>query len=153
MRIGDVIAVARIVVGELPIALVAKTIGLADRDRAAGIAVEPLVDDLCDRAKMLGKRQRVHVQRGEDEAAIGFDPRHLRDVVFRIAHVLGIAFRPRHAAQFAGVEEVPAMIRALERFRVALVPAAQRGAAMGAAVVQRADLAVRVAHDDQRPQA
>ena len=47
VRIGDVIAVARIVVGELPVALVAKAVGFADHDLAAGIAVEPLVDRSC----------------------------------------------------------------------------------------------------------
>ena len=56
-------------------------------------------------------------------------------------------------AQLAGVEEVPAVVRALERARVALVPAAQRGAAMGAAIVERADLAFLVAHDDEGAQA
>ena len=93
------------------------------------------------------------IERAEDEAAIRFHARHLRDVVFRIAHVVGIALRPRHAAQLAGVEEIPAVVRALERFGVALVPAAQRRAAMGAAVVQRADFSVAVAHDNERAQA
>ena len=87
------------------------------------------------------------------KAAIGFHARHLREIVFRIAHVLGIAVGPRHAAQPPGVEKIPAVIGALERLRVALVPAAQRGAAMGAAIVERADFAVAVAHDDQRTQA
>ena len=49
VRIGDVIAVAGIVVGELPVALVAEAVGLADHDLAAGIAVEPFVDD-CARS-------------------------------------------------------------------------------------------------------
>src|ERR1700730_10004973 len=39
MRIGDVIAVAGIVVSELPIAFVAEAIGFADHHLAAGIAV------------------------------------------------------------------------------------------------------------------
>ena len=47
MRIGDVIAVARIVVGELPVALVPEPVGLTDDDLAAGIAVEPFVDDFA----------------------------------------------------------------------------------------------------------
>ena len=115
MRIGDVIAVAGIVVGELPVALVPEAVGLAHHDLAAGIAVEPLVDDRGDRAEMLGERQRVQIERAEDEAAIGFDARHLREIVLRVAHVGGIAVRPRHAAQLPGVEKVPAVIGALER--------------------------------------
>ncbi len=102
---------------------------------------------------MLGQRQRVHVERAEDEAAIRFDARHLREIVFRVAQIGRVAFRPGYAAQSAVVEKIPAVIRALKRFAVALVPAAQGGAAMGAAIVQRADLAFGVAHDDQRPQA
>ena len=104
-------------------------------------------------AEMLGERQRVEIERAEDEAAIGVDPRHLGQIVFRIAHVGGVAFGPRHAAQLAGVEEVPAVIGALERFAVALLPAAQRRAAMGAAIVERADFSLAVAHDDERTQA
>ena len=38
MRIDDVIAVARIVVGEFPVAFEFDAVGLADRDLAAGIA-------------------------------------------------------------------------------------------------------------------
>ena len=102
---------------------------------------------------MLGERRQIHVERDKDEAAVGFHARHLRHVVLRLAEIAGIAVRPRHAAQLAGVEEVPAVIRALERARIALVPAAQRRAAMGAAVVERADRAVHIAHDDQRTQA
>ena len=153
VRIGDVVAVARVVVGELPVALVLDAVRLAHHHLAAGIAVEPLVDDRRDRAEVLDERQRVHVERAEDEAAIGFHARHLRDVVLRVAQVGRVAVRPRHAAQLAGVVEIPAVIRALEVPRVALLEAAQRGAAMGAAVVQRADLALAVAHDDQRAQA
>ena len=45
------------------------------------------------------------------------------------------------------------MIRAGEGTRRALVLAAQRRAAMGAAVEQRADRALRIAQQDDRPQA
>ena len=44
------------------------------------------------------------------------------------------------------------MVGALKRFAVALVEAAQRGAAMGAAVIERADFPLGVAYDDQRTQ-
>ena len=45
------------------------------------------------------------------------------------------------------------MIRALEVPRVALLEAAQRGAAMGAAIVERADFSGAVAQDNERAQA
>ena len=89
----------------------------------------------------------------EDEAAIAVDPRHLRDVELRVLEIAGIAVRPRHRAQLAGVEEAPAVIGAGEDARRALFLAAQRGAAMGAAVEQRADFAVGVAQQDDRAQA
>ena len=47
MREHDVIAVAGIVVGELPVAFVAEPVRLADDDLAAGLAVEPFVDRLA----------------------------------------------------------------------------------------------------------
>ncbi len=146
------IAVAGIVVGELPIAFEAEAVGLADHDPAPGIAIEPFVDHSRDRPEMLGERQRVEIERTEDETAIGLHARHLRQIVFRIAHVTGVAVRPGYAAQPAGIEEIPAVVRALERLAVALVEAAQRRAAMGAAVIERADFPLGVAHDDQRTQ-
>ena len=44
------------------------------------------------------------------------------------------------------------MIGALKRLAVALVEAAQRGAAMSATVIQRADFSLGVPHDNQRTQ-
>ena len=153
VREHDVIAVAGIVVGELPVALELEPVRLADRDLAAGLAVEPFVDRLGDGAEIVDERRRIGIERREDEAAIAVDARHLRDVELRVLEVAGIAVRPRHRAQLAGVEVAPAVIGAGEDARRALVLAAQRGAAMGAAVEQRADLAVRVAQQDDRAQA
>ena len=102
---------------------------------------------------MLDERQRIQIERAENKAAIRFDARHLGEIVFRIAQIGGVAFRPGHAAQPAVIEKIPAVIGALERFAVAFVPAAQSGAAMRAAIVQRADFALGVAHDDERTQA
>jgi len=48
VREYDVIAVAGVVVGELPVTLVAQPVGLADRDFSAGLTVEPLIDRLGD---------------------------------------------------------------------------------------------------------
>src|SRR6266566_8195836 len=100
---------------------------------------------------MRAERHRVHIERAEDEPAIGFDPRNLRQIVLGVAHDLfAIALRPGHPAQLPGVEEAPAVIGALERAAVALVPAAERRAPMRAAIVERADRALVVARDDQR---
>ena len=102
---------------------------------------------------MIVDRRRAEIERAEDEAAIGLHARHLREVELRVLKSRGIAVRPRHAAKLAGVAEIPAVIRALKRARIALVPAAKRGAAVGAAVEQRANGAFGVAHHDDRPQA
>ena len=51
MREHDMIAVAGIVVGELPVAVVFQPIGLADRDLAAGMAVEPFVERASSRRR------------------------------------------------------------------------------------------------------
>src|SRR5262249_61165377 len=102
------------------------------RTLARGMCADLWVNGLSGRPEPVAQRRRIEVERAEDEAAIGVDARHLRDVEFRILEVAGVAVGPRHAPQFSGVEEIPAVIRALERLRVALVPAAQRGAAVGA---------------------
>src|ERR1700691_2299864 len=152
MRIGDVITIAGIIIGELPIRLEAKAVRFADHDPAPGIAVEPFVDDRRDRSEMLGERQRVQIKRTEDKTAIRLNARHLRQIVFWIAHVLGVAVWARYTAQPAGIEEVPAVVVALERLAVALVKAAKRRAAMGAAIIKRADLSLSVADEDQGTQ-
>ncbi len=148
----DVVAVARIIVGELPVALVFQPVRLAHLDLAVGLAVEPLVDRLGDGAEIIEERWRIGVERAEDEAAIAVDPRHLRDVELRVLEVAGIAVGPRHRAQLAAVEIAPAVIGAGEDACVALFLAAERGAAVGAAVEQRPDLAVAVAQEDDRAQ-
>src|SRR6202035_5030850 len=63
------------------------------------------------------------------------------------------AVRPRHGAQLSGVEIAPAVIGAGEDARRALVLAAERGAAVGAAVEQRANLSARIPQQDDRAQA
>ena len=77
VRIGDVITVARIVVGELPVALVPKPVRFAHDDLAAGIATKPLVDDCGDGPEMLVERQRVEVERAENKTVVRFHARHL----------------------------------------------------------------------------
>ena len=93
----DVIAVAGIVVGELPVALEFEPVGLAHCDFSLGLAVEPFVDRPGDRPEIVEQRRRIAVERGEDEAAIALDPRHLRDVEFGVLEVAGVAVGPRHA--------------------------------------------------------
>ncbi len=147
------VAVAGIVVGELPVALVFEPVGLAHHDLAAGIAVEPFVDRAGDAAEIVEERRRVGIERAEDEAAIAVDARHLRDVELRVLEIAGIAVRPRHGAQLAGDEEAPAVIRAGEHVGIAALEPAERGAAMGAAVEQRADFPVGIAQQNDRAQA
>ena len=107
---------------------------------------------LRDGAEIFQQRRRLGIERPEDESAVAVHARHLRHVEFRILEVAGIAIRPRHGAQLAGIEKAPAVIGACEETRRALLLAAERGAAMGAAVEQRADLALRVTQQNDRPQ-
>ena len=153
VREHNVIAITGIVVGELPVALVFEPVGLADRDLAAGLAVEPFVDRPSDGAEIIEQRWRVRVERAENKAAIAVDARHLGDVEPGLAEVAGIAVGPRHRAQLAGIEIAPAVIGTGEDAGGALVLAAERGAAMGAAVEQRADFSLRVPQQDDRAQA
>src|SRR5436853_550329 len=82
------------------------------RHLALRLAVEPFIDRLGDAAKIVDQRRRVRIERPEDEAAIAVDAWHLRDVEFRILEVTGVAVRPRHRAQLAGIEIAPSVIRA-----------------------------------------
>src|SRR5689334_17072014 len=66
----DMIAVAGIIVGKLPVALEAQAVRLAYRDPAAGLPVEPFVDRGGNRAKIFAKRWGIRVESGEDESAI-----------------------------------------------------------------------------------
>ena len=137
------IAVAGVVIGELPVALVSETICLADRNLSAGLAVEPLIDGLGDCAEIFEQRRRIGVESCENKSTVAIDAWYLCHVEFRILEVTGIAVRPRHGAQLSGIEEAPAVIGALEKASRALFLATERGAAMGAAVEQRPDLAVQ----------
>src|ERR1700685_3465882 len=148
MRERDMVSVARIVVGQFPVALVSEPICLADEHLAARIAVQPFVDWLLDRTEMPQQRWRGHVERAKNEAAVRVDPRHLGEIILVVADQLaGKAVRPRYATELAGVGEIPAMIGALKRAAVALFPAADRGAAVGAAIVESTDPALLVAGD------
>jgi hypothetical protein len=124
VREHDVIAVAGIVVSELPVALVFEPVRLAHRDFALGLAVQPFIDRLGDGAEIVEQRRRVGIERGEDEPAIAVDARHLRDIELGVLEVAGIAVRPRHGPQLAGVEIAPAVIRTGENARRAFVLAA-----------------------------
>src|SRR5258706_11287570 len=102
------------------------------------MTIEPFIDRLRDRPEIVDKRRHIRIERCKDETAIALDTRHLRDVELRFLEVAGIAVGPRHGAKLAGVEIAPAMIRAREGPRRAPLLAAQRRAAMGAAVEQDA---------------
>src|ERR1700730_8572615 len=147
-----VIAVAGIVVGELPTALVAQPVRLAHRDLAAGLPVQPFIDRPSDGAEVFQQRGRLGIESCKDESAVAVHARYLRHVEFRVLEVASVAVGPRYGAQFSGIEETPAVIRALEETGRPLVLAAQRGATVSATVEQGADLAVRVTPQDDRPQ-
>src|SRR5205823_12341338 len=89
----------------------------------------------------------------EDEAAVALDARHLREVVFAVSEIAGVALGPGHAAQLAAVEVGPAVVRALEGAGIAARLAADAGAAVRAAVEEGAQLAAGIAQHDERTQA
>ena len=89
---------------------------------------------------------------GKDEAAIAFDPRHLRHRGLRILRieVARIAVLQRHRLEPAIEMIGPAVIAALEFLGIALVVGDDERAAMGALIVDDADFAVGVAHQNHR---
>ncbi len=145
------VAVAGIVVGELPVALVFESVRLADANLSLGLSVEPFVDRFGNGAEIVEERGRIGIERGKDETAIAVHAWHLRNVVLGIVEVARITVRPRNGAQLSRVEIAPAVIRAGEYARRAPVLAAQRRAAVGTAIEQSTDLAVRVPQQNERP--
>jgi len=84
--------------------------------------------------------RRPDVERPKDKATIGFHAGHLGQIELRVSNKLfRVSVRPRHTAKLARVCEIPSVIRALKRTRIALVPAAKCRAAVGAPVEQRSD--------------
>ena len=150
MRKQNVIAVGRIVVDQFPVAVQLQAIGVAQRDPASGMAIEPLFERTRDRTEIIRQRRSRDVQRPENKAAERFDPRNLREVESGVADAIGVSLRPRDAAELSGVAESPAVVRALERLRGTGVAAAHGRAAMRAAVVERPYAPLRIAHQDQR---
>src|SRR5919201_2519809 len=109
MREDDVIAVGRVVVRELPVALELEPVRFAHDYARAWMPVQPFVDGLRDRPKILAQVGRVRVERAEDEAAIAFDARHLRKIVFGVLEIARVALGPGHAAELPGIEISPAV--------------------------------------------
>src|SRR6266852_4513913 len=104
------IAVAGVIVGELPVALVSEPVRLADRDLSAGLAVEPLINRLGDRAEIFEQRRCIGIESCKNESTIAVDARYLRDIEFRILEVAGISVGPGDPPQLSGVEEAHSRI-------------------------------------------
>src|SRR6266852_8065709 len=153
MREYDVIAVTGIIVGKLPVALVSKPVRLADRNLSARLAVEPLIDRPGDRAEIFQQRRCIGIESCENESTIAVDARYLCDIEFCILEVTGIAVGPGDGPQLSGIEEAPAVIRALEETSRTFFLTTERGAAMGAAIEQGSDFAVRIPQQNDGAQA
>ena len=102
---------------------------------------------------MLGQRRHVGIEAAEQEAAVGFEPGHLGQVVgavlvelLRVAGTLGVL----DLEQLAGIVEGPAVERAGIGRLVGPLVAAQHGAAMAAGVDEGVQLVVLVAGDEDR---
>ena len=153
MRENHVVTVCRVVVRELPVALELEPARFRHLYAPAGVAVEPLVDRLLRRTEIVRQRGGIGVQRAEDEAAVALDARHLREAELVVLEIAGIAFGPGHAAELPGVVVGPAVIGTLEGRCRATRVAADTGAAVRAAVEERAQPAIRIAQHDDRAQA
>src|SRR5690606_15556064 len=105
--------------------------GDADPTRRREVA-EAVEEIPSVRSEMVVERSGVAARVREDEAAVAADPPGAVEPERRLRLVQ--AARQRHALQLAGERERPAVIRALQRARVAARADAEPVAAMGAAV-------------------
>ncbi len=150
---GDVVAVGAVLGLQLPVAFEGIGGGAAQHFQSIGGLVHDHVDDLGGFAQEILERRHIRVQAAEQEAAIVFKARHLFQIVRGfLVEAVGIAgaFRVLDLEQLAAVVEGPAVERAGVGGLVAALVAAQHGAAMGAGVDQRVELALAVARDHDR---
>ena len=145
------VAVAAVLHLQLPVAVVGVG-GVAAQDfQPVGRLVDDLVDDDFGLAQVVVQGLHVGVQATEQEALVALEARHLLQVVraflVELHRVLGGLF-VLDLEQLASVVERPAVERAGEAALVAMLLAAQHGAAVGAGVDHRIEHAVFAARDD-----
>jgi hypothetical protein len=151
VRRREVVAVHRVLDGELPVA--AHRVALHARGgghplRADGGRHRHVVGRVSEVARQIGP---VRVEGDEDEALVDVEAgdltqRHVRDEVA----ALGISGGVGQRGQLAGVVERPRVVEALEVLGASVGLAAQDGAAVGAGVEVGADPPVPVPAEDQR---
>ena len=145
----EVIEVGRVLELDLPVALEPELVLTVRLDRVAGALFHEQVDPRLRAAEEILERFDRIVEAREDQPLVHADAQlHERQVAF-LAHAF-VAVAVRQRAQRAVERVRPAVIRAREALRVALVRFAHGRAAMAAAVLQHVDLAGLVAHDDHR---
>jgi hypothetical protein len=112
-----------------------------------------LVDDVVDvflgARQIVRQRHRVGVEVDEPEASILFEARHMHEAAAVVLVAFGIGALLWNAAQAAVGAEHPAVIEALKYARFAGLLPADAAAAMGAEIVEDADLSTRVTVEDE----
>src|SRR4029453_7549434 len=150
-----VVAVAREVLGrELPVAGNEPLVDPADRLRAA-LAAIPRVEEEVEvelvATDVLGELRSRGVPGGPDRALVVLHPRDLDEPPAAPVELGAVGvLRERHAHQRAVGRVAPAVIRALELHRVALVVAAHLHAPVPARIQEHANPSGAVAAEDDR---
>ncbi len=123
----------------------------ADKLRAALAAIEKDVEIPGHVAEVIAQRRRFGIEVAEDEAFILIDQRNGSEAETLFVELAVIVLLEiRHADECAVAAIHPAVIRAGERIRIALLQAADAIAAMAADVQESAELAVLTAADEHR---
>src|SRR5687767_5151486 len=144
--------VVGVLVVELPVAAIFLS---RDAARLLDLSKRRAVDEIVDHRRHRAEEFREAFTGGrltaEDEAAIAFDARHLRQ---RQARILDVeagrqALPVRHAVEDAVEAEGPGVIGAGEAAGIAALHGADLRAAMSAAVDEGMDAPVAPARDDQ----
>src|SRR6476660_2552956 len=138
---------------QFPIAVV-DVAGRAAQDfESVGCLIDHQVDDLRGLAEMFGQWLYSRVEASEQEAAIGFEPRNLFQIVRAfVVELLGItgAVRIFHLQQLSGIAECPTVERAGKCRLVAALVTAKHRATMTAGIDERVELVVLASGDKDR---
>ncbi|EKD98039.1 MAG: hypothetical protein ACD_23C00614G0002, partial [uncultured bacterium] len=145
------VAVAAVFHLQLPVAVIDVRRIAAQHFQAFRGLVHDLVDDDLGLAQVVLQGLHIGVQAAEEETLVAFKARHFLEVVraflVELHRIFGGLF-VLDLEQLAGVVERPAVEWAGEAALVAVLLAAQHGAAVGTGVDHGVELAVLAARDD-----
>ena len=146
---GHVVVIEAVFDQQLPVGLDAVAVAALHDPHSRLRLVDNEVDELGGSGEVAAQVHGVGVVADEDEAAVGVDMGRGEEAEVGLVEPLGVACLVGDADEFTTTVEGPSVVEALEYLAVALVVAADEGAAVAAGVVEDAYLAVAGADEEE----